>query len=78
MPAHSSITRRHAPIRRCSPHVLHVLVNERAALEVVYDVRMVEFMAELALVVLVEGGEVRMTGAMNAVPDAYGVAARAG
>ncbi len=31
---------------------------------------MVEFMAELALVMMVEGGEVRMTGAMNAVLDA--------
>jgi hypothetical protein len=56
VPADTSITRRHAPTRRCSPHVLHVLVNERAALEVVYDVRLVEFMAELALVVMVEAG----------------------
>jgi hypothetical protein len=39
---------------------------------------MVEFMAELALVVMVKGGEVRMTGATNAVLAAYEVAARAG
>ncbi len=40
--------------------------------------RMVEFMAELALVVTVEGREVRMMGATNTVLAAYEVAARAG
>lgn len=40
--------------------------------------RMVELKAELALVVTVEGGEVRMMGATNAVLPTYEVAARAG
>ena len=53
-------------------------MNQRAALEVVYDARMVEFMAELAPVVMVEGREVRLTGAPNAVLDACEEAARAG